>query len=92
MPALAPRQRPRTEEPPVFLEARGLTKSFGSGPSWFSRKDRRVHAVKAVDLAVRRGRTLGLVGESGSGKSTLARCVIRLIEPDAGSIRLGGWT
>ena len=90
VPGLAPRKRPGTEEPPVFLEARGLTKSFGSGPSWFSRKDRRVHAVKAVDLAVRRGRTLGLVGESGSGKSTLARCVIRLIEPDAGSIRLGG--
>ena len=90
VPALAPRKRLETEEPPVFLEARGLTKSFGSGPSWFSRKDRRVHAVKAVDLAVRRGRTLGLVGESGSGKSTLARCIIRLIEPDAGSIRLGG--
>ena len=89
VPALAPRKRIETEAP-VFLEARGLTKSFGSGPSWFSRRDRRVHAVKAVDLAVRRGRTLGLVGESGSGKSTLARCVIRLIEPDAGSIRLGG--
>jgi peptide/nickel transport system ATP-binding protein len=48
-----------------------------------------VHAVKAVDLAVRRGQTLGLVGESGSGKSTLARCIIRLIEPDAGTVRLG---
>jgi peptide/nickel transport system ATP-binding protein len=89
VPALAPRQRRETGDSPVLLEARGVTKSFGSGASWFSRSDHRVHAVKAVDLAVRRGQTLGLVGESGSGKSTLARCIIRLIEPDAGSVRLG---
>ena len=89
VPPLTPRQRRVSADSPVLLEARGVTKSFGSGASWFSRKDRQVHAVKAVDLAVRRGQTLGLVGESGSGKSTLARCIIRLIEPDAGSVRLG---
>ncbi len=89
VPALAPRKRRDTGESPVLLEACGVTKTFGSGASWLSRRDRRVHAVKAVDLEVRRGQTLGLVGESGSGKSTLARCVIRLIEPDAGSVRLG---
>jgi len=89
VPALAPRQRRETGDSPVLLEARSVTKSFGSGASWFSPSDHRVHAVKAVDLAVRRGQTLGLVGESGSGKSTLARCIIRLIEPDAGTVRLG---
>ncbi len=89
VPSLAPRARRDAGESPVLLEASGVTKTFGAGPSWFSRRDRRVRAVKSVDLSVRRGCTLGLVGESGSGKSTLARCLIRLIEPDAGKVRLG---
>ena len=49
-----------------------------------------VHAVGGVDLTVGRGEIVGLVGESGSGKTTLAHCVLRLIEPDAGSISLDG--
>jgi peptide/nickel transport system ATP-binding protein len=53
-------------------------------------RDRRVvHAVKEASITLHRGETLGLVGESGSGKSTLARCIIRLIEPDGGEVRLG---
>jgi peptide/nickel transport system ATP-binding protein len=48
------------------------------------------HAVKNVSLALPRGATLGIVGESGSGKSTLARCLVRLINPDTGAIRLNG--
>ena len=90
VPALTPRRRREMEAAPVLLEVSGVMKTFGTGAAWFARGDRRVHAVKSVDLAVRRGHTLGLVGESGSGKSTLARCIIRLIEPDAGTVRLGG--
>jgi peptide/nickel transport system ATP-binding protein/oligopeptide transport system ATP-binding protein len=67
------------------LEVRGLTKHF---PLRNSKAV--VHAVDDVTLRIRAGETLGLVGESGSGKSTVARCIVGLVEPDAGEIRVEG--
>jgi peptide/nickel transport system ATP-binding protein len=43
-----------------------------------------------VSFTLKRGRTLGIVGESGSGKSTVARCVMRLLAPSHGAIRVTG--
>jgi ABC-type multidrug transport system fused ATPase/permease subunit len=46
--------------------------------------------LRDVSVLARRGEVLALVGASGSGKSTLMRCIVRLVEPDAGVITLDG--
>lgn len=82
----APRDLP--DEPVAVIQ--DLSKTYRTGGGWFGRRKRVVHAIKDVTLAVPRGGTLGIVGESGSGKSTLARCIVRLLDPDQGSINLDG--
>ncbi|HZR94647.1 MAG TPA: ABC transporter ATP-binding protein [Gaiellaceae bacterium] len=70
------------------LEVDDLVKHFDAG-SLFGRRRGIVHAVDGVSFTLARGEMLGLVGESGSGKSTVANCVLRLVEPTSGTIRLG---
>jgi len=74
----------------MLLEVEGLVKEFPIRGGFLQRVRERVSAVAGVSFSVDRGETLGLVGESGCGKSTTARCVLRLIEPTAGSVRFEG--
>ncbi len=73
-----------------ILQVSGLKKYFPVRRGFFQRVSGWVHAVDGVDLSVPPGETLGLVGESGCGKSTVARTVLRLLDPEAGSIRFDG--
>ncbi len=55
-----------------------------------SRRAGHVHAVDDVTFRLGEGETLGVVGESGCGKTTLARCLMRLVDATAGTIRFRG--
>lgn len=74
-----------------LLRVEGLVKHFGVEQGVLaSRLGKKVHAVDGVSFTVEQGETLGLVGESGCGKSTAGRCIIRLLEPTAGSVVFDG--
>ena len=62
-----------------IVELSGVGKTYGS-----------VVALHPLDVAFARGKTTVLIGPSGCGKSTLLRLIIRLLEPDAGTIRFDG--
>ena len=80
---------PRALAADNILTIADVSKTYRTG-GFLGRGARVTPAVKNVSLNLPRGATLGIVGESGSGKSTLARCIVRLIDPDAGSIVLDG--
>ena len=67
--------------PPV-LELRDVTKAYPTQPP--------VHALRGVDLVIRRGELAAVVGPSGSGKSTLLHIMGTLDRPATGTVRIGG--
>jgi peptide/nickel transport system ATP-binding protein len=86
-PLTPPAAQPLADEPVLRVEH--LSKTYRKA-GFFGRNRRVTHAVRDVTLDLPRGGTLGIVGESGSGKSTLARCIVRLLDPEEGSIRIDG--
>jgi len=88
VPSMDPPARSPLDDQAKAVEVIGLDKTYVTSGGWF-REDRRVDAARAVNFDIFRGETLGLVGESGSGKSSVARLVMRLIEADRGTVRIG---
>ena len=73
-----------------LLEVNGLKKHFPIRRGLLGRVSGHVYAVDGISFTIGEGETLGLVGESGCGKSTAAKCIMKLIEPTAGEIKLRG--
>ncbi len=67
----------------MFLEIKGIRKSFGTGES-------RVDVLKGIDLDIEKGEFCVLLGPSGSGKSTLLNIIGGIDGADAGSITIQG--
>ena len=63
----------------ALIELVAVSKTYADAP-----------ALHSTDLSIERGKTTVLIGPSGCGKSTLLRLIIRLIEPDTGSIEFDG--
>ncbi len=85
-----PRDRGGRAQPLLIVDT--LRKHFPVRGGLLNRQVATVQAVDDVSFSVRKGETLGIVGESGCGKSTTARLLMRLIEPDHGSLVFDGDT
>jgi peptide/nickel transport system ATP-binding protein len=85
----AAKSGPSSSSDGPLLVVDGLRKTFVTRQGLF-RPPRRVDAVADVSFDVRAGETIAVVGESGSGKSTVGRILLRLADPDGGSIRFEG--
>ncbi|HTV70383.1 MAG TPA: ABC transporter ATP-binding protein [Rhizobiaceae bacterium] len=81
---------PATAGNAPLLVVRDLAKRFELRRGLFRGVTGEVHAARGVSFEIAHGQTLGLVGESGSGKSTVGRCILRLTEPDGGSVLVDG--
>ncbi|MBZ0186839.1 MAG: ABC transporter ATP-binding protein [Candidatus Obscuribacterales bacterium] len=67
----------------MVLQADNLMKSFGAGAKL-------VQAVKGVSLSMKRGEILAFLGRNGAGKTTTIKMIAGLLEPDSGSVSIGG--
>ena len=65
-------------EPKAVIKVNGLYKSFGKNNA----------ILKGIDLTVQKGENLVVLGKSGSGKSVTIKCMVGLVKPDEGTVRL----
>jgi oligopeptide transport system ATP-binding protein len=71
---------------PILLQGKNVEVVFKIGGGFLAGAPMVLRAVDRIDLALRKGQTIGIVGESGSGKSTLGRALLRLLDSE-GTIR-----
>jgi branched-chain amino acid transport system ATP-binding protein len=62
-----------------LLEATGIQKTFAG-----------IRALDEIDLAVEEGERVGIIGPNGAGKTTFFNCVLGVLRPDRGTVRLAG--
>ena len=62
-----------------MISLNGVTKAFGSN-----------RVLRGVDLDLARGTSLVIIGGSGTGKSVMLKCILGIVQPDAGEIRVDG--
>ena len=67
-----------TDNNDVVISIKGLDKSFGIDN----------HVLKGVDLKVKKGENLVVLGKSGSGKSITIKCLVGLVDPDKGEVKV----
>src|SRR5436853_42495 len=75
----SPNERWSMSSTPVALMAQGLTKSYGN-----------FQALRGVNLEVQRGEIFGFLGPNGAGKTTTIRCLLDLVRPSGGTLRVLG--
>lgn len=68
-----------SEAEQIKIDLRGVSKAFG-----------KVRVLDDLDLSVPKGKSLVVIGGSGTGKSVMIKCILGLLEPDAGSILIDG--
>jgi peptide/nickel transport system ATP-binding protein/oligopeptide transport system ATP-binding protein len=73
-----------------LLEVEGLVKRYPVRQGFLGRAKEWFTAVDDVGFTAERGETVAIVGDSGAGKSTTGRLILRLIEPDSGTVRFDG--
>ncbi|MDR0207404.1 MAG: ABC transporter ATP-binding protein [Bacteroidales bacterium] len=73
-----------------IIQIVNLSKFFEIRKKHLFEKQQYFQALNSINLDIYEGETLGLVGESGCGKTTLGRTLLRLVEPESGSVYYNG--
>lgn len=68
---------------PLVLEVSNLVKKFGTGEKTFV-------AVDGISFSLKEGEILGFLGPNGAGKSTTINCLLGIIKPEEGEIKVFG--